>query len=282
MTRRRAIIFLILTAVLWSSSGLFIKIIQWGAFSILSGRSILAAIVFLIYLRRPNFRWTRLQVVGALGYMGTQLFFIISTKLTVAANAIFLQYTSPLYILLLGYWFLKERPYPADIWTMVVIFIGMLLFLGDGMSFSGFQGNMFGALSGLAMAVMILCMRRQKKGIPANTILLGNLIGILVGLPALIQESFCLSNIGIISYLGIVQIGLAYLLYSIAIKYLRALESTLIIFLEPILNPVWVFLIIGEIPGLLAVFGGILILGAIVVRALISSRTVTDVATQKG
>ena len=110
MTRRKAIFLLVSTAVLWSSSGFFIKTIHWGPFSILAGRSILAMIVFIAYLGRPTFRWSPLQIVGAFAYVGTQLFFIMATKLTAAANAIFLQYTSPLYVLLFGYWFLKERP----------------------------------------------------------------------------------------------------------------------------------------------------------------------------
>ena len=276
MTRHKAIFLLVSTAVLWSSSGLFIKTIHWGPFSILSGRSILATIVFIAYLGRPTFRWSPLQVVGAFGYVGTQLFFIMATKLTAAANAIFLQYTSPLYVLLFGYWFLKEKPYRADWGTIGVVFIGMLLFLWDGFAFSGIGGNLLGALSGLAMAVMIVCMRRQKSGVPAATILLGNLISSLIGLPALIQETFSFSSVSIIVFLGLFQLGLAFLLYSIAIKYLMALESSLIIFLEPILNPVWVFLVIGEIPGPLAAIGGLLVLGATIGRAIISSRMIAE------
>ena len=107
-TRRQAILFLVLTAILWSSSGLLVKIISWQPLSILSGRSILSTAVFWIFLKCPTrFRWTRLQVVGAFGYVGAQLFFIMATKLTTAANAIFLQYTLPIYIVLFGYWFLK-------------------------------------------------------------------------------------------------------------------------------------------------------------------------------
>jgi len=111
MTHARAIVLLVITAVLWSSGGLFIKIIDWAPMSILCGRSSFALIVFLIYLGRLKFRLSAIQVIGALGYVGTQLFFIAATKLTVAANAIFLQYTMPLYVVLFGYWFLKEKPF---------------------------------------------------------------------------------------------------------------------------------------------------------------------------
>lgn len=272
MTRGQAIVLLIATSVFWSSSGLFIKIIDWGPLSILCGRSSFAALVFLAYLKRPTLRLNTVQVVGALAYVGTQLFFITATKLTAAANAIFLQYTMPLYVLLFGFWFLKEKPVRADLWSMGVIFAGMLLFLWDGFTFSGLEGNIFGVLGGMSMAIMVLCLRKQKEGVPANTILWGNVLSILIGLPALTQETFSLTNVGIIAYLGIFQIGLAFLLYTIAIKYLMALESSLIIMLEPILNPVWVFLFIGELPGLMATIGGLLVIGATAARAVISSR----------
>lgn len=272
-TRRQAILFLVLTAILWSSSGLLVKIISWQPLSILSGRSILSTAVFWIFLQRPTrFRWTRLQVVGAFGYVGAQLFFIMATKLTTAANAIFLQYTLPVYIVLFGYWFLNERPQRADWISLVVIFTGLFLFFGDDLNFEGFTGNVLAILSGMSMAVLMLCMRKQKDGTPANTILLGNIIGAVIGLPFVFQESFSLPNLGIIAYLGIFQIGLSFVLYSIAIKQVQALESALILTLEPILNPLWVFLVIGETPGKLALIGGMFVIGAVTARAIVSAR----------
>jgi drug/metabolite transporter (DMT)-like permease len=272
-TRRQAIFFLVLTAILWSSSGLLVKIISWQPLSILSGRSILSTAVFWIFLKCPvRFRWTRLQVVGAFGYVGAQLFFIMATKLTTAANAIFLQYTLPIYIVLFGYWFLNERPQRADWISLVVIFTGLFLFFGDDLNFDGFSGNILAIISGMSMAVLVLCMRKQKDGTPANTIFLGNILGVVIGLPFLLQESFSLPNIGIISYLGIFQIGLSFVLYSVAIKHVQALESSLILTLEPILNPLWVFLVIGEAPGKLALIGGMFVIGAVTARAVVSAR----------
>jgi drug/metabolite transporter (DMT)-like permease len=273
VTRRQAIFFLILTAILWSSSGLLVKIISWQPLSILSGRSILSTLVFWIYLQCPvQPRWTGLQVVGAVGYVGAQLFFIMATKLTTAANAIFLQYTLPIYIVLFGYWFLKERPQRSDWITLVAIFTGLFLFFGDDLNFNGFFGNMLAILSGMSMAVLMLCMRKQKDGTPANTILLGNLIGAAIGFPFLFQESFSIQHVSIILYLGIFQIGLSFVLYSIAIKHVQALESTLILTLEPVLNPLWVFLVIGETPGKLAMIGGMFVIGAVTARAVVSAR----------
>ena len=270
--RRRSIFLLVLTALLWSSSGLFIKVISWEPFSILGARSMISTIVLWIYLRHFTFRWTCLQIVGALGYVGAQLFFIIGTKLTTAANAIFLQYTCPLYILLVGYWLLGERPRRADWASMSVIFAGMLLFFCNDLSPDGLYRNVFGALSGVSMAVMIVCMRSQKSGVPANTILLGNIFSIFVGLPFLLQETLSLSSLSIILYLGAFQLGLSFVFYSIAIKHIQALESTLILTMEPVLNPLWVFLVLGEVPGKLSFIGGAMVLGAVTVRAIMSAR----------
>ncbi len=275
-TRRQAILFLVLTAILWSSSGLLVKIISWQPLSILSGRSILSSVVFWIFLKYPTrFNWTRLQVTGAVAYVGAQIFFIMATKLTTAANAIFLQYTLPIYIVLFGYWFLNERPQRADWISLIVIFAGLFLFFGDDLNFDGFSGNILAIVSGMAMALLMLCMRKQKDGTPANTILLGNILGAVIGLPFLFQESYSLPNLGIIAYLGIFQIGLSFVLYSIAIKQVQALEATLILTLEPILNPLWVFLVIGETPGKLALIGGMFVIGAVTARAVVSVRAVT-------
>ena len=273
--RRRAVLFMALTAILWSSSGLLVKIITWHPLSILSGRSIFSTAVFWIFLKNPRWGWTRLQIIGACGYVFAQLFFIMATKLTTAANAIFLQYTLPIYLVIFGYWFLNEKPQRADWISLMAIFSGLLLFFGDNLSLNGISGNILGILSGMAMAVLILCMRKQKDGIPASTILLGNLLGAGIGFPSLLHESFSASNLCIISYLGIFQIGLSFVLYSIAIKNIQALESSLILMLEPVLNPLWVFLVIGECPGRMALIGGSLVIGAVTVRAVISARTST-------
>ena len=276
MTHRKATILIMLAAVSWSSGGLFIKLLHWEPFSILSGRSLLAAMVILVYLRRPSIDWTCVQIVGSLGYVGAQLFFILSTQMTAAANAIFLHYTSPLYVFLFSYWFLKELPQKADWLSMIAVFVGLLLLLGDGLAVGGFMGNLFGAFSGISMAAVVLCSRKQKSGEPANMVLLGNLMATAMGLPSLVQETYTLQAVGIMLFLGIIQIGLSYVFFTMAIKHLKALEAMIIMTLEPILNPVWVFIVIGEVPGLLAVFGAVMVLGAVTGRAILSARRTAD------
>jgi drug/metabolite transporter (DMT)-like permease len=271
-SRRRAIALLLLTALLWSTSGLFVKLLNWHPLSIFSARGIVAGVVFLIWLRRAPLRITPFLVAGAAGYMGAQFLFIFSTRLTTAANAIFLQYTAPIYVLIFGVWFLGERPRRIDWITMVVIFAGMLLFFGEKLTFEGLYGNLAAILGGVALAIMIVCTRAQKESHPAQIFLIGSCLGGLVGLPSVLQETWSLTEVAIIAYLGIFQTGLASALYSIGIRQVPALESNLILMLEPVLNPLWVFLVIGESPAPIALLGGAVVLGAIAARAVVGAR----------
>ena len=273
-TRQQSVLMLILTAVLWSTSGLWIKVIDWSPLAILGGRCLIAMVVFWVYLRTPNIRLARVELLGSVFYVLTHITFVTATKLTTAANAIFLQYASPIYIVVLGYLFLKEKPHKADWIAMAIIFLGLFLFFGDRLSMDGIVGNIFAIISGVFFSGVMLVMRMQKDHKPGNLIFVGNLIGFLVGLPFIFRESFTIANISIILYLGIFQIGLAFILYSIAVKHVRMLEASLLLTLEPILNPIWVFLVLGEKPGVMAIIGSLMVVGAVTYRAIISARTV--------
>ena len=279
-SHRRAVLFLILTAILWSTSGLLIKLIDWQPMSILAGRSVLAAGIFAIHLRRSKFRPNRVQILGALTFLATQVLFITATKMTTAANAIFLQYTAPITVIPLSVLWLGERPKRADWLALVAILVGLGFFFGDDLNLDGRIGNFLAVISGVTMAVMTVCMRRagmetENDRAPAQTILMSHVTGALIGMPSMVRETFTLQSVGIIAFLGFFQIGLAFLLYSSAVRHVHALETTLIVTLEPILNPLWVFLILGEMPGPMALLGGLLVVGAVTVRAWISARSPT-------
>lgn len=272
LSRRNAVALLIVAAILLSTGGVFIKMITWKAPAILGGRALVALIVFLIYLRPKRLDITRVRMFGAAGYMFAQLLFILATKMTTAANAIFLQYTMPVYVILLGYWVLQERPQKADWISLAFILPGMILFFADDLRFDGFLGNILAIVSGVAMAVIVVCMRLDRDASPGHTLLLGNAAASLIGLPFLIAEPFDLWNVLYILYLGTFQLGLAFVIYSIAIRYIQALESTLILTLEPILNPLWVFLVIQEKPGGMALWGAAVVIAAVLGRALVGMR----------
>ncbi len=276
--RRKAILFLFLAATLWSTGGVMIKELTWSPLAILVGRSIFSSLLLLAYLRRFPTHWTRWKIAAAAGHILTSFLFITSTKLTTAANAIFLQYTAPVYIVLLAFWFLRERPSRTDWASMIVIFAGMLLFFGDKLSTNGFYGNVLAILSGVTMAVMTVSLRAQKDGIPAESILIGQLAAVILGFPLVLKEAWTPSNTLIILYLGLFQIGLAFILFTTAIKHVSALQATLISTLEPVLNPVWVFIFVGEEPGLFALVGGLVVLGGIAISAIGSARSAAQPA----
>jgi drug/metabolite transporter (DMT)-like permease len=194
--------------------------------------------------------------------------FVVATKLTTAANAILLQYTAPIWIALFGASLLGERTTRSDWWAVGVTLAGMLLFFADSLRWSGVLGNLIGVASGISFAAMTLLMRKQKQGSVTESIILGNLIAGATGLFWLVQApGLNASGWAALLALGIVQLGLSYMLYARAIKHVTALEAVLIPVIEPILNPVWVMLFVGERPGPLSLCGGLLVLGAVTWRA---------------
>lgn len=272
--RRKAVFYLVVTAILWSTSGVLIKIMDWQPLAILAGRSLFASVVFLIYLRRVPTRFNRWQLLAAGMFILTQFLFITSTKLTTAANSIFLQYTAPIYVMLLAYWWLGEKPSRTDWFAMLVIFLGLTLFFGDQLSTEGFYGNLLAILSGLTSAVMMVAFRAQKNGDPAESNLIAFLVTAAFGLPFVLKETWTVNSWLILAFLGIVQIGFAFIFFSKGIKHIPALEANLIGTLEPVLNPIWVFLFYGESMGKFALFGGLVVLGGVILSAVGSARAV--------
>lgn len=273
-TRKQAVLTMMLTAVLWSSSGLFVKIIPWQAMAIWGLRGLVATVALSLWLkpweRGGGWRFSRLQWVTAFCFMGAQLFFFFGNKLAPVSNVIFLQYTAPLYVIPLGIWFLDERPKKVDWLVMAIIFAGLLMFLWDGfqLELDGFIGNVWAAASGVSLAGMAVGMRLQKDGNPAESILLGHAMAAVIGVPFALQEQWTGMALTAILYMGVFQIGLSFVLYSAAIKHLEALETTLITMLEPISASLLVFAVLGEVPGRWALVGA----GLVVVGTLIRAR----------
>jgi len=270
--RHKAIIFLVLSAILWSFGGLFIKLVSWNPMAIAGLRSLIAVLVLLAYVRHPRFTWSFPQMGGAIAYAVTVTLFVLATRLTTAANAILLQYTAPIYVALLGSWFLGERAEWFDCINILILIGGIALFFLDYLTVGNLLGNGFAILSGISFACLVLFLRKQKNESPIGSIMLGNLLTGLVGLPFMFDSMpGALSWAGLL-FLGVVQLGLSYVLYSKAIKHVTALEAILIPGIEPILNPIWVFLILGERPGKWALIGGFIVLISVTLRSLIAIR----------
>lgn len=261
------------TAVCWSLSGLFIKLVDWNPVTITGGRSLIAALFILAVVRRPKLNFGRNQIIAAVAYSFTMLLFVYANKHTTSANAILLQYGAPVYVMILSGAMLGERPLPEQIGALVAIVVGMGLFFVDSLSIGHLAGDIAAVAAGVTFAVHILFMRRQKEGSPIESLLLGHGLTAIVALcislflPAPVMNA---KSIASIFGLGIVQIGLAAVFFSFAIKRISAIQSSLIAVIEPALNPLWVFLAIGEKPTGLAIVGGGIIIAAVVVSSVIS------------
>ena len=272
VSHRNAVLLLLVCVTLWSTSGVLIKQSSLSALAIVGGRSAIAAIVLLFFVRRPRWTWSLPQIGGAVAYLVMVLCFVQATQWTSAANAILLQYTAPIWVALFSFWFLGERPLPADYAAMGLIAVGMLLFFGDALTPAGMAGNVLAVLAGIALAWMTLFMRKQKDGSTLETVLLGNLLAAAVGLPALAMAQVQPADWAILGFLGIFQLGLPFVLYAVAIRSISAIETILISCLEPILNPILVFLVIGETPGPMALAGGALVMAAVLGRGFLLAR----------
>ncbi len=261
-------------AILWSASGFFGKLLPLSPLAINSARSWISLPVFIGYLYysrtpdQPKFKLTWLKLLGGASFIGAQIFFITGVKIAPVANIIFLAYTSPVYVALLSYPLLGERPKKIDWLTMIIIFAGMLLFFGSDMSFSGVMGNLLGVITGVCFATNVVIMRLQKNAAPLENMVIASCIGALIGLPWLMQEEITLFSGLSLLFLGLFQIGLGTILYGIAIKYVNGLEALLILMLEPILTSLWAMLGLGETPGALPILGALLVIAATIVRGV--------------
>lgn len=282
MSRRKAVVFLLIAAVLWSTGGPVIKLVGEPPLALAGLRSIVSAVFLLAATGRlsPR-RFPRLSPIRAftaLAYAGVTILFVTSTRMTTAANAILLQYTAPVFVALFSYGFLGERITAVDWLTILAVLGGLFLFFLDELNPAGFWGNLIAILAGVCFAWVALLTRRQKDGSPVEPLILGNILAALLCLPfALRAAPAPLDWLGIL-YLGVFQLGLAYLLYAAAVRHLKAVEIVLIPVIEPILNPLWVFLVVGERPTPWAIAGGLVVLAAVTVRGMAAARPARETA----
>ncbi|HYS11035.1 MAG TPA: EamA family transporter [Myxococcales bacterium] len=269
---RRAVLAVAGAAILWSTGGLFIKVAPMPALAVACGRSLVAGLFYLALLR-PDLRAARWSTAAA--YAGCIITFVSATKLTTAANAIFLQYTGPAYVLLLSPFLLDEPFRPIDGVCVALSLAGMSLFFVGRIETGQALGNLLAIASGVFFALAIVLLRREAKSgrgdaLPSTT--LGNLLAAAVTLPWALKaapEILTLRGGAVLLYLGIVQLGLAYFLFVRGVRRVPAAEASLISMLEPVLNPVWVLIGFGEKPGPWAIAGGAIVVAAVVVRTLV-------------
>jgi drug/metabolite transporter (DMT)-like permease len=261
-------LLLLAAAVLWSSAGAVIKLSALDAWQLAGGRALVAAIFLALAVptarRRPS---PRLLLVG-LAYAATTVLFVLANKLTTSANAIFLQDTAPLWVLLLSPWLLGERPTRGELLSVPVFGAGLALFFVDQLSPGQLAGNLVALVAGVAFAASILGLRRLGPEGPA-ALVWGNLLAAAATLPLWpLGPPASGGDLIAVAFLGVFQLGLAYLCFSLGLRGTPAVEASLLVLLEPVLNPVWTYLFAGERPGPWALAGGGVILLATVWRTL--------------
>lgn len=267
---RLAIWSTVIAAILWSTGGLFVKLLTLDAFTILFYRSFYAALLFIIIFRKQLLKVNKLTFVSALFYAPLLICFVSATKLTTAANAIFLQYTAPAFILILEPFFVRTKLLKINVITVILTFLGMILFLFDDFSNpENIWGIILALGSGVVLTGLLLSQKMNAPEYQPGAVFWGNILVCLITLPWFIQNPYPdVTQNSYLFILGFGQLGLGFALFVYGQKHLPAIESSLISMLEPVLNPIWVIIWYGEIPGLFAVAGGTLILLTLFYRML--------------
>ena len=270
MKKITAITLIIVTGILWSTGGFMVKVIPWSPFSIAGLRSGIALLILILLNRSIKIQFNKNTIFGGLSYASMVVFFVIANKITSAGNVILIQYTAPLYVAILSYVVLNEKPDQYDWITIFTLFVGLSFFFFDDLSFNQLWGNIFAILSGLGFAGTIISLRKQKENKPINSIIIGNLFTFLICIPSyfnnLTMDPKALYGI---FYLGIFQLGLAYYIYSHAIRFVTAVDASLYAAIEPIASPILAYLFLGEIMSKISLVGGSIILSSITIRAFL-------------
>jgi drug/metabolite transporter (DMT)-like permease len=268
----RGILFVVGAALFWSFGGLWIKLVEMNGLAVAGGRSAIAAALVWMYMRGARPRMTREMLLGAVAYAGTVIFFVLANKNTTAANAILIQYTAPVYVALLSSRMLRERIGRLDWLTIVVVIGGMVLLMLDGLTSGGLFGNILALVSGVFFALCVIAIRLGRGGNAIGMVLYGNVLTAVIGLPFAVATPPGASDLLYLALLGVVQLGLGYILFVEGLKSVSAIEGALLPVIEPVLNPVWVAIFAAERPSVVTIIGGALIVGAVTLRSLTRAR----------
>jgi drug/metabolite transporter (DMT)-like permease len=275
--KNQAILAMFICAVLWSSAGIFIKLIPWNPLAIAGLRSLISAGVFLLFMyqQKLRFKLNRYSVLCGVFLSGTFFSFIVANKLTTSANAIVLQYTAPIFILILSAIIFKQKFRLGDILTVTATTIGISLFFLDQLSGGYLIGNLVAITAGLFFASMFITTGRADETSRMSGILLGHVFTAIIGVPFafILPTPFTTVSVLSIVALGIFQLGIPYILYGIAVRHISPLTCSLISAFEPLLNPFWVFLFNGEAPGFFALIGGVVVVSSIITWTIWSSKS---------
>lgn len=278
--KRKGELMMVACGVLWSMSGITMKYINWNPLLIAGGRGIFSAVIIYVSMRMSGYKLkaTRKSIgIAFLTFMNL-VCFVSANKYTTAANAIVLQYTAPVFVLIVTAFILKRKLRSFEIITVFAALFGIVLFFMDQVSGNGMFGNILAVTSGFFMGIMYALTGEIKDdGERISGLVLGHsalaLICCPLGYMFTDPSEITLVPILLVVFLGVVQMGIPYSLYGRATALISGVEVSLISMIEPILNPIWVALIYGEVPGSRALVGAVLIIGAVIAYTVIDSKT---------
>lgn len=250
--------------------GLLYKLINCSAMTIVCLKGIVAFICYGFYLGSFRMRLKKELLIGAFLSFSSSTLFTVANKLTTAGSAIILQYTNPVIIVLVSWLFLKHRPKRSDIIMVLVVMPGVFLFFADDLAGGSASGNICALISGMFLGLGTIY---ASKVPPAGYFMLAELLAVFVGLPDAIRDipHLTLTDIILITALGSLSVFLAGVLFTKGMKHVEPVTASIVLMLDPILNPVWVALFTGEIPGPLSIIGGVVVLIGVMYRTLNSA-----------
>lgn len=263
--KKSGAIYIMLAAVLWSFGGLGAKFIPWNPLSIACVRGAVAAITIACIRRSWRVTLNRATLLAALCMTATTVLFMTSNKLTTAANAIVFQYTAPVYVIVASILLLKVRPRPVEIITVLVTFGGISLFFIDHLGHGRIVGDLVALLSGVSFAGVFF-FNSLPEANPQEASYLGCLLSALLAPVLFFDPQVTAGGVlpwAVVILLGILQLGVAYFLFAKGVQDTGAVTSSIICSAEPILNPIWVFLVVGEMPGVLSIIGAAIVVATI-------------------
>lgn len=265
-------IMMISVALCWSTMGVAFKFIDWDPLVIAAVRNLLTFLFLAAYRRSLKISFKKDVIVGAFIAYLTQTAFTYANKYTTAANAIVLQYTNPVFVLLISWLLLRQKIKTRDIVLSLIMIGGTALFFLDDLSAGQLLGNVCGLISGVGMACSILYACNNPADLQEYT-MLNSLISVVVGIPAAIQNppQFSVASLIAVFFLGVVASGIATVLMAKAAPRLASVEVSMLLMLDPILNPVWVALAVGEVPGIFALIGMAIVIGCVIVNILVEN-----------
>lgn len=263
--RKIAIAMMIGASICFATGGLFMKLIPWNALAINGARNLIACIVIGIYIliTRHKLKLNPTVLIGAISMAGVTTAYAIANKLTTAGNTIILQYTAPVWIMVMMYLFFGKKPNRTGIISILIVFAGILCFFFEGLSTGKWLGDLTALLSGIFYAGVFM-LNSFEKGDALSSVFFGQLLcGIFLSPLVLKETDFSVPVLLSVFFLGAVQVGLAYIFFTTGTKYIDPLTASIINALEPVLNPILVAVFYGEKLGTLSLIGAAIVLAGI-------------------